>query len=269
MSGMNAVAIRRFVCVFLLGMGWMAGCGQPERVYVMAGVLNMRGEPSTRSKVLKKLARGTELTVIQRDGKWMQVRTSKEETGWVHGDYVGDPGEVRAVYAAEMKKRVQRRRAYSPAQVQTPQRQPSVVQEADPSKLNLSIGDLLAGFPENTVVEEVEPLDGEPRTVAATDNGVVIEFWGTPENLSRSALMVPVVDVPDEELAGYAELAVTYVRNIVPRWERDGAWMAEKLRELTRLDIGEGGFDTRSKSVRFEYIKPLGTVRVGVEPRGE
>ena len=40
-----------------------------------------------------------------------------------------------------------------------------------------------------------------------------------------------------------------------------------KASGVSLSDIGEGGFDAGGKKVRFKFIKPLGCVRVSVEPR--
>jgi hypothetical protein len=115
-------------------------------------------------------------------------------------------------------------------------------------------------------VEELDPIAGERRFAGAGAGGEVLEFWGEPERLNRAALIVPVVDVPQEALGRSGKIAVQFVKNAVPRWKRDGAYMSGRLLELSRLDAGEGGFDADGKSVRFNFVKPLGSVRIVVEP---
>ena len=258
----------------LVGCDFIASFRQKEKVYVTASVLNLRETPTTKARVAMRLNRGYELEILERKDKWIKVKSGGEDNGqdvigWVHGDYVGQPSDVRAAQNGDLRRRTSGRRKIrsTPARPEPEKGQPSS-EVADASLLNLSIEDMLAGFPEDVEVEVLHPIAGESRYMGATAEGqVVVEFWGNPENLSRASMTVSVVDVPDEHLTRNAVQAVRFVRNAVPQWNREGGWMADKLRELTSLDIGEGGFDAGGKKVRFKFIKPLGSIRVSVEPR--
>jgi len=257
----------------LVGCDFIASFSQKEKVYVTASVLNLREAPTTKARVVMRLNRGYELEILRREDKWIKVKSGggggQDAIGWVHGNYVGQPSDVRAALNGDLKRRTSgRRKIRSTAARPESEEAQSSAEAADASLLNLSIEDMLAGFPEDVDVEVLQPIAGESRYMGATAGGqVVVEFWGNPENLSRASMTVSVVDMPDEILVRNATKAVRFVRNAVPQWNREGMWMANKLRELTSLDIGEGGFDAGGKKVRFKFIKPLGSVRVSVEPR--
>ena len=242
----------------------VTGCGPKEAVYVTASALNLRGGPSTKAKVIGRLLRGQELAVVQRTGAWVEVEADGSVTGWVHGDYVGDPAAVRAAHKRDRRKRSAVRRR--PVTRTTPGAGPAKVAE-DSTRLNLTVDQLLVGFPEETTIEALDPIGGENRARADVDGGPTANFWGAAQNVSRAALLVSVVGESDEVVRKNADLVLTFVRNAVPRWRRDGDWLAARLRELTSKDAGKMGFDADGKSVRFDYIKPLGSVRVLIQPK--
>ena len=255
--------------------GFLVGCdpiaffkGSADTVYVTASALNLRREPTTKAPVLDRLSRGQELEVIRKDREWLKVKAGDDAVGWVHGDYVGGPAAVRAAQAQDLRRRSQgAQRPRVDVRAGGGGGRWEAEGAPDGSPLNLSVREMLAGFPEDLVVEKLDPIGEEPRSMGvAADGQAVLEFWGDPEGLSRASLMVTVVNVPDEDLLRNAELAVRFVQNAVPAWKRDGEWMADKLRELTSRDVGKGGFDADGKAVRFEFIKPLGSVRVAIAP---
>ena len=264
---LRAVARVWPVC-FAVVLSYIVGCdvvgyfrGPGDTVYVTASVLNLRKRPTTKAPVLVRLRRGDELAVLQKDGKWMKVKvdSNTDRVGWVHADYVGTSEGVRAALRRDLKrrKRPRRGRPTAPLEQRADKRLldgPSL-SRLGLSTLGLSKEDFLEGFPDGLEVETLDPIADEQRHVGAVADGqVVVEFWGNPEDLSRASVMVSVVDVPGEDLTRNAGLAVRFVRNAVPQWRRNGSWMVDKLRELTRLDTGEGGFDTNSKKVRFKCI---------------
>ena len=54
---------------------------------VVPGVLNMRKQPQTNSKVIQKLFEGDLLSVLETNGKWKKVKF-ETVTGWVHSNYI-------------------------------------------------------------------------------------------------------------------------------------------------------------------------------------
>ena len=125
---------------------------------------------------------------------------------------------------------------------------------------------MIAGMPDDLILEEVDPLEGQPRHFGATGSGqVVLEFWGPETDLLRSEIMVTVLGVSDADINRNADLVRLFVLNAIPQWKRDTAWVANFMRELSSQDVGTGGFDTRSKTVRFRFIKPLSAIRVTIE----
>lgn len=266
MVRLKILADRLFVGLFFVLIVGLVGCDQfwsKEQVYVTATVLNLREKATTKSRVVGRLQRGQELAVVKKSDSWLQVRVDGEKMGWVHGDYVGDPAAVRAALKKDLahhsntrKTRPVTRRTQPSSSTQTTRKSPKTV----------SIDGMIIGMPEDLVLEVMNPLEGQPRHMGATGSGqVVLEFWGPEADLLRSEIMVAVADVSDSDLAQNAELVRTFVNNAVPQWKRDAAWVANFMKELSSQDIGKGGFDAGGKTVRFLFIKPLGTIRVTIE----
>lgn len=230
----------------------------PEYLYVIASVLNLREQPTTQARVVKRLERGQELIILKRDDAWVQVQADEKTRGWVHGDYVGDPSAVRTALQKEL---VHRSPAPRPRPVQPPA--PASESKAPPV---FSIDAMLSGMPDDMVLEEIDPIEGQQRFMGAAAGGqVVVSFWGSEHEVQRADIMVSVVDVPEDDLQRNAACVLQFVQNAVPHWQRDTAWVANFLKELSSKDKGEGGFDTREKIVRFQFVKPLRAIRVTIE----
>ena len=255
-------------CVLIIGL---SGCSYlfPETVYVTVAILNLREKPTTKSQVVERLQRGRELEIFERANPWLRVRTDGKTEGWVHGNYVGDAAAVRAALQKDLTRSSSTRKkrpAARPAQPAIEPQETPVTQTIQPSPGALSIDGMIAGMPDDMILEEVDPLEGQPRYFGATGSGqVVLEFWGPEADLLRSEIMVTVLDISDADLNRNADLVRLFIRNAVPQWQRDTTWVANFLRELSSQDIGTGGFDTRSKTVRFRFIKPLSAIRVTIE----
>lgn len=58
-----------------------------QSVYVTADTLNARAQPNTSAAIASKLPRGSSVSIIERSGSWMRVRTSNGPA-WISGDYV-------------------------------------------------------------------------------------------------------------------------------------------------------------------------------------
>ena len=265
-------ADRFFVGLFLVLMASLSGCDYllpKETVYVTVPILNLREKPTTKSQVVERLQRGRELEIFEKANPWLRVRTDGKTEGWVHGNYVGDAAAVRAALQKDLARRSGMRKKRPVTQPVQPATEPQTTQEVPaipPSPGALSIDGMIAGMPEDLILEEVDPLEGQPRHFGATGSGqVVLEFWGPEVDLLRSEIMVTVLDIPDADLNRNADLVRLFIRNAVPQWQRDTAWVANFLRELSSQDVGTGGFDTRSKTVRFRFIKPLSAIRVTIE----
>ncbi len=265
-------ADRFFVGLFCVLMTSLSGCDfllPKETVYVTVAILNLREKPTTKSQVVERLQRGRELEIFEKANPWLRVRTDGKTEGWVHGNYVGDAAAVRAALQKDLARRSGTRKKRPVTQPVQPATEPQTMQEAPaipPSPGALSIDGMIAGMPDDMILEEVDPLEGQPRYFGATGSGqVVLEFWGPEADLLRSEIMVTVLDISDADLNRNADLVRLFIRNAVPQWQRDTAWVANFLRELSSQDVGTGGFDTRSKTVRFRFIKPLSAIRVTIE----
>ena len=265
-------ADRFFVGLFFVLMASLSGCDYllpKEKVYVTVAILNLREKPTTKSQVVERLQRGRELEIFDKANPWLRVRTDGKTEGWVHGNYVGDAAAVRAALQKDLARRSGTRKKRPVTQPVQPATEPQTTQEVPaipPSPGALSIDGMIAGMPEDLILEEVDPLEGQPRHFGATGSGqVVLEFWGPEADLLRSEIMVTVLDISDTDLNRNAALVRLFIRNAVPQWQRDTAWVANFLRELSSQDVGTGGFDTRSKTVRFRFIKPLSAIRVTIE----
>lgn len=265
-------ANRFFVGLFCVLMASLSGCDfllPKETVYVTVPILNLREKPTTKSQVVERLQRGRELEIFEKANPWLRVRTDGKTEGWVHGNYVGDAAAVRAALQKDLARRSGMRKKRPVTQPVQPATEPQTTQEVPaipPSPGALSIDGMIAGMPEDLILEEVDPLEGQPRHFGATGSGqVVLEFWGPEADLLRSEIMVTVLDIPDADLNRNADLVRLFIRNAVPQWQRDTTWVANFLRELSSQDVGTGGFDTRNKTVRFRFIKPLSAIRVTIE----
>ncbi len=268
-------ADRFFVGLFCVLMASLSGCDfllPKETAYVIVPILNLREKPTTKSQVVERLQRGRELEIFEKANPWLRVRTDGKTEGWVHGNYVGDAAAVRAALQKDLARRSSSTRKKRPTPTMRPTQpatEPQTTQEVPaipPSPGALSIDGMIAGMPDDLILEEVDPLEGQPRHFGATGSGqVVLEFWGPEADLLRSEIMVTVLDISDADLNRNADLVRLFIRNAVPQWQRDTAWVANFLRELSSQDVGTGGFDTRSKTVRFRFIKPLSAIRVTIE----
>ncbi|MCY3869173.1 MAG: SH3 domain-containing protein [Gemmatimonadetes bacterium] len=266
------LADRFFVGLFCVLMASLSGCDYllpKETVYVTVAILNLREKPTTKSQVVERLQRGRELEIFERANPWLRVRTDGKTEGWVHGNYVGDAAAVRAALQKDLARRSGTRKKRPIARPTQPATEPQATQETQatqPSPGALSIDGMIEGMPGDLILEEVDPLEGQPRHFGATGSGqVVLEFWGPEADLLRSEIMVTVLDISDADLNRNADLVRLFIRNAVPQWQRDTVWVANFLRELSSQDVGTGGFDTRSKTVRFRFIKPLSAIRVTIE----
>jgi len=267
MVRLKTSADRLFVGLFCVLIVALAGCDQfmpKEQVYVTATVLNLREKPTTKSRVVGRLQRGQELEVVEKGDPWLQVKFDGEKTGWVHGNYVGDPAAVRTALQKDLTRRSSTRKTRPVKRRIPPPKQSTQTTRKSPKML--SIDGMIAGMPEDLVLEVMDPLEGQPRHMGATGSGqVVLEFWGPEADLLRSAIMVTVAGVSDSDLTQNAELVRTFVKNALPQWKRDTDWVVNFMKELSSQDIGKGGFDASGKTVRFVFIKPLGAIRVTIE----
>lgn len=59
------------------------GAPQTTSLRVKVAVANLRAEPRTSARRVARLARGTTLKLLKREGNWYQVRTSGGKTGWI------------------------------------------------------------------------------------------------------------------------------------------------------------------------------------------
>ncbi len=267
------LADRFFVGLFCVLMASLSGCDYllpKETVYVTVAILNLREKPTTKSQVVERLQRGRELEIFEKANPWLRVRADGKTEGWVHGNYVGDAAAVRAALQKDLARRSsstrKKRPVVRPTQPATEQQATQEPQATPPSPGALSIDGMIAGMPDDMILEEVDPLEGQPRHFGATGSGqVVLEFWGPEADLLRSEIMVTVLDISDADLNRNADLVRLFIRNAVPQWQRDTVWVANFLQELSSQDVGTGGFDTRSKTVRFRFIKPLSAIRVTIE----
>lgn len=55
---------------------------------VAAVVLNVRSEPSSSSKIERKLKKGQMVSILTKSGKWYMVKNPDTSLGWIDGDYV-------------------------------------------------------------------------------------------------------------------------------------------------------------------------------------
>lgn len=245
--------IARLLLLCLLSMT-VACEPRHESTYVVPTVLNVRKGPSTKQNVVSQVRRGQELKVLAKQDPWVNVRLPNEAEGWVHGDYIGTPADVRASLDKDLKRR-------QGAQVRKRRPQPTARKQTS----ELSIDGLLADLPGEIPTESLPPLGGVARVMGASEAGqVVVEFWGDEDKLERGVMMVSVLDLEEDELNRNADYALRFVKNALPGLNRDRSWMLQRLKEISSRDSGSGALQAKGRTVSFEFLKVLGSVRVTV-----
>tara|TARA_A100001037_G_scaffold299590_1_gene325472 strand:- start:2569 stop:3327 length:759 start_codon:yes stop_codon:yes gene_type:complete len=246
--------IERILVVTLLFA--TAGCAPDyETTYVVPPVLNVRKGPSVKDPILTQVRRGQELRIVASEGKWLSVLLPDDAPGWVHGDYLGSPPDVRASLNRDLQKKqgtTVRRRTPRPVRK---------------TSKTLSIDGLLTGLSEEVPTEILPPLEGVDRVIGATRKGqVVVEFWGDEDKLDRAMMMVSVLNLSEDDLNVNAQFALDFVKSALPGLKRDREWMVRRLKEISSRDEGSGELQAKGRVVSFEFLKALGAVRVTVEP---
>ena len=75
----------------------------PVIAKVIEDAVNIRAAPSTQVTVIGKLAKGDQITLVERsqDGKWYRIQSDDETARWVSGEMLeiteGDPGILSTV----------------------------------------------------------------------------------------------------------------------------------------------------------------------------
>jgi cell wall-associated NlpC family hydrolase len=80
------IIISGIVIVIFIATGTVFAAAEKTGV-ITGDVVNFREKPSTSSKILVQLKKGTKVSVVASEGDWCQVSYS-DTTGWVHGDYI-------------------------------------------------------------------------------------------------------------------------------------------------------------------------------------
>jgi uncharacterized protein YraI len=245
---------QRILLVFCLVVG-IASC-QPdlESTYVVPTVLNVRKGPSTKNPVIAQVRRGQELKVVARQAPWVNIQLSETSEGWVHGDYVGTPTDVRASLNQDLRKK------------QGSVSRPRVSRTTKKRKsTELTIDGLIENLPDEIPMENLPPLEGLARVMGSGEEGqVVVEFLGDEEKLERAMMMITVLDISDGELDRNAEYALGFIKNALPGLARNRDWMLTRLRSISSRDLGTGELQAKGRTVSFEFLKALGAVRVTV-----
>ena len=87
--------MRLVLCLLLalLGGALLAPAWAQDAVrYVDATRVNLRAGPSTDSAKVTTMARGEQLTLVERQGDWLRVRTAAGQAGWVVARFVTETG---------------------------------------------------------------------------------------------------------------------------------------------------------------------------------
>ena len=244
---------QRILLVFCLVAGIVSCQPDLESTYVVPTVLNVRKGPSTQNPVIAQVRRGQELKVVAIQAPWVNVQLSETSEGWVHGDYVGSPADVRASLNRDLRKK------------QGSVSRPRVSRTTKKKSTELTIDGLIEKLPGEIPMENLPPLEGLARVMGAGEKGqVVVEFWGDEEKLERAMMMITVLDISDSELDRNAEYALGFIKNALPGLARDRDWMLTRLRSISSRDLGSGELQAKGRTVSFEFLKALGAVRVTV-----
>ena len=128
------------------------------------------------------MQRGRELEIFERSNPWLRVRADGKTEGWVHGNYVGDAAAVRAALQKDLARRSsstrKKRPVAPPTQPATEPQAPQETQTTQPSLGALSIDGMIVGMPDDMILEEVDPLEGQPRL-----------FWRNGQWTSRTGVL--------------------------------------------------------------------------------
>lgn len=114
---------------------------------VTASKLNLRKEPTTRSRVLSVLNKGDRLMIRSQEGVWVQVETTYGRVGWVHSAYI--TGFESKPYASK-----------SLAQTNLQQQEKTI---------DFTSQNTTSQYPETTEPESIMPPSTPPSTPSVTD----------------------------------------------------------------------------------------------------
>ncbi|MEA2059813.1 MAG: SH3 domain-containing protein [Thermodesulfobacteriota bacterium] len=82
---------RATLLLFLL----VSVCGAATTLYVTSENAELKSDSSSFSSTLTELRRGAELTLVAKDGRWYQVSTVTNDTGWIYrGKVSGEKPEI-------------------------------------------------------------------------------------------------------------------------------------------------------------------------------
>lgn len=66
-----------------LVIGGAAFAADPVKVFIQSQSTQLKDKPQAEAQSLGDLKRGDELTLVKREGLWLQVQTKKNVSGWV------------------------------------------------------------------------------------------------------------------------------------------------------------------------------------------
>lgn len=79
--------------IFYLSISSVAkASGEAEKVYLKHDV-NIFSKQSFKGKLIKSAEVGTSLTIIKKEGDWINIRTTDGKIGWVHKNWVTENRE--------------------------------------------------------------------------------------------------------------------------------------------------------------------------------
>jgi SH3-like domain-containing protein len=97
--------IRPFLITVALCLAALSSVQAQTMVSVKGSTVNMRTKPTTSSEILWELKRGYPLKVVQRKGRWLQIRDFEGDKGWVARSLMGSaPHFVVKSRIANMRK---------------------------------------------------------------------------------------------------------------------------------------------------------------------
>jgi len=67
----------------ILFMSLHVGAADPTTIYIQSQSTQLRKEPQSNAPAVVELKRGDELTVLKREGMWIQVKATNQSEGWV------------------------------------------------------------------------------------------------------------------------------------------------------------------------------------------
>lgn len=192
--------------------------------------INIRSGPSTTYKIIDKLTSGESLEVIGRisDSSWWQVSTP-EGIGWIAANISMVTGNDNNIPITDIEKALP---IPTVVEIKTPTSSPHVVKSMGVSRYEIQS---VFESPEiGFTFEEAEKVEGQPRVIGQSANGLAImELIGPPNNLTYASM---TAGIPNDNQKAVLENGI-YLMGLLnlttPEWNGNIDWFNDSLAKLS------------------------------------